>query len=62
MLEKLKDLKNKFELITGQIADPEIIADQDRWQKLCKEHAELSPIIEKYEELLKAQQLEPYAI
>lgn len=56
MLEKLKDLKNKFELITGQIADPEIIADQDRWQKLCKEHAELSPIIEKYEELLKTQQ------
>ena len=55
MLEKLKELKIKFELITGQIADPEIIADQERWQKLCKEHAELTPIIEKYEELLKAK-------
>ena len=55
MLEKLKELKIKFELITGQIADPEVIADQERWQKLCKEHSELTPIIEKYEELLKAQ-------
>lgn len=55
MLEKLKELKKKFEVITGQIADPEIIADQERWQKLCKEHAELSPIIEKYDELVKAQ-------
>ena len=50
MLEKLKELKIKFETITGQISDPAVIADQERWQKLCKEHAELTPIIEKYEE------------
>lgn len=55
MLEKLKELKIKFETITGQISDPAVIADQERWQKLCKEHAELTPIIEKYDELLKAQ-------
>lgn len=55
MLEKLKELKNKFELITEQIANPDIIADQERWQKLCKEHAELAPIVEKYDELVKAQ-------
>ena len=55
MLEKLKELKDKFLVITNQIADPAIIADQPRWQKLCKEHAELSPIIEKYDELLRAQ-------
>lgn len=55
MLEKLKELKDKFLVITNQIADPAIISDQPRWQKLCKEHAELSPIIEKYDELLRAQ-------
>lgn len=56
MLEKLKELKKKFEHITEQISDPQVIAEQDKWQKLCKEHAELSPIIEKYDELLRAQQ------
>ncbi len=55
MLEKLKDLKVKFDKITEDIANPEIIADQPTWQKLCKEHAELSPIIEKYDELCRAQ-------
>lgn len=55
MLEKLKELKNKFILLTEQISDPKVIADTSRWQKLCKEHAELSPIIEKYDELIKAQ-------
>lgn len=55
MLEKLKELKVKFEEITKDIANPDIIADQPRWQKLCKEHSDLSPIIEKYDELVKAK-------
>lgn len=55
MIDKLKELKIKFDKITGQIADPAIIADQPTWQNLCKEHAELSPIIEKYDALVKAQ-------
>ncbi len=55
MLEKLKELKERFNQITEQIADPAIIADQPTWQKLCKDHAELSPIIDKYDELLRAQ-------
>ena len=55
MLEKLKELKNKFISLTEQISDPKVIADTSRWQKLCKEHAELSPIVEKYDELIKAQ-------
>lgn len=53
MLEKLKDLKEKFIRLTSEVSDPEIIADTKRWQKLVKEHADLAPIIEKYDELLK---------
>ena len=55
MLEKLKALKEKFISITEEISDPKVIADQERWQRLCKERAELEPIVEKYDELLKAQ-------
>ena len=53
MIEKLKDLKEKFEKLTEEIAKPETLADMPRWQKLVKEHSDLAPIIEKYDELLK---------
>ncbi|MBQ9790931.1 MAG: peptide chain release factor 1 [Clostridia bacterium] len=55
MIEKLKDLKEKFERLTEEIADPAVIADMPRWQKLVKEHSDLAPIIEKYNELIKCQ-------
>ena len=53
MLEKLKDLKAKFEKLTEEIAKPETLQDMQRWQKLVKEHSDLAPIIEKYDELIK---------
>lgn len=55
MLEKLKALKDKFIELTAKISDPDIIANQQVWQKLVKEHAELSPIIDKYNEYLKCE-------
>ena len=38
MIEKLKELKVKFEKLTEEIAKPETLADMPRWQKLVKEH------------------------
>ena len=55
MIEKLRELKEKFNKLTDDIADPEVIADTKRWQKLVKEHSDLSPIVEKYDELMKYQ-------
>ena len=37
------------------IRDPDIIADQETWRKLCKENADITPIIEKYREYKKAK-------
>ncbi|MDO5586451.1 MAG: peptide chain release factor 1, partial [Clostridia bacterium] len=31
-------------------SDPEVIADQETWRKLCKEHSDMAPIVEKYRE------------
>ena len=50
MFGKMGELVKKFDHIATQISDPEIIADQDRWRKLMKEHSDLTPIIEKYKE------------
>ena len=45
MRDKLKRLKSRYEELTGQISDSEIIADHERWQKLVKEHSDIEPII-----------------
>ena len=50
MFDQLEELVEKFNIINDQISQPEIIADQERWQKLMKEHSELKDIVEKYQE------------
>lgn len=55
MIEKLKQMKEKFIQITALISDPDVIADTKRWQQLCKEHSNLEPIIEKFAEYEKAE-------
>ena len=50
MFEQLDDLVEKFETIGEQITQPEIIADQEKWQRLMKEHSDLKEIVEKYRE------------
>lgn len=48
MLDKLKALEERFEFISEKISDPEVIADHDTWRDYCKEHSDLSPIIDEY--------------
>jgi len=55
MFEKLKQMKVKLEELNKELADPDIYLDQKRFQKIAKEHAELLPIIEKYEEYIKVE-------
>lgn len=50
MFEKLSFIENQFEELAKKISDPDVIADQDTWRKLCKEHSDLTPIVEKYRE------------
>jgi len=55
MFEKLKQMKLKLEELNRELADPNIYSDTARYQKVAKEHANLVPIIEKYEEYLKVE-------
>jgi len=56
MFDKLKTLEEKYEMLTGKISDPGIIQDQESWQKYCKEHADIEPIIMKFREYKKVKQ------
>ncbi len=49
MLDKLKAIKDKFDNLTQDIANPEIIADTKTWQEKVKEHSSLQPLMEEYE-------------
>lgn len=55
MIEKLKKLKEKFDELTKELIDPNVLADMSVWQKKSKEQAELSPIVEKYDEYVKVE-------
>lgn len=55
MIEKLKKIKEKFEELTQELIDPNVLADMSVWQKKSKEQADLAPIVEKYDEYVKVQ-------
>lgn len=56
MFDKLEGLEEKFQVLSDKISDPAVIADQETWRKLCKEHSDLSPIIDKYREYRQLKQ------
>ena len=55
MTDKLDKLVDRYNFLTEEIAKPEVIADNNSWKKLVKEHSTLTPIVETYEEYKKAQ-------
>ena len=53
MFQKLEDVEKRYIELTKQISDPEVIARTSEWQKLMKEHSDMTPIVEKYREYKK---------
>ena len=53
MIEKLETIMEKYRELTAKVVDPNVIADNRLWQKLVKEHSDLTPIAEGYEKLKK---------
>lgn len=50
MFSKLDEILDKYKKITELLSDPNIISDQEKYQKLAKELSDLKPVVEKYEE------------
>ena len=53
MFEKLSFIEERYQELTEQVSDPEVIADQEKFRKLCKEQSDMLPIVEKYREYKK---------
>ncbi|HIU06154.1 MAG TPA: peptide chain release factor 1 [Candidatus Onthoplasma faecigallinarum] len=53
MIEKLKAIKDKFDALTLDIANPDVISNTKVWQAKVKEHANLQPLMDEYNEYMK---------
>lgn len=51
MLEQFKEIELKFNDIERRLSDPEIISDQQKYQKIIKEHSTLKEGVSLYREL-----------
>ena len=56
MFDKLEDLLIRFEELLSELQEPDVANDQNRFRKLMKEQAELTPIVEAYSEYKNAKQ------
>lgn len=53
MFDRLEELEKKYGELSDKVNSPDIIADQNRWRELMKEHSAITPIVEKYKEYKK---------
>ncbi len=56
MFDKLEDLLIRFEEIMGELHEPTVTENQERFRKLMKEQSDLTPIVEAYTEYKKSKQ------
>ena len=50
MFEKLESVENRYVELTQKISDPAVIADNNEWRKLVKEHSSMEDVVFKYRE------------
>lgn len=53
--ERLDGMESRFENLEIQLSDPSVIADQNRWRALSKEHAELAETVAAYRQYKAAK-------
>jgi peptide chain release factor 1 len=56
MFERFQAAENRYDEINHKLSDPAVIANQDEYRKLMKEHAELEELVAKYGEYKKVSQ------
>jgi peptide chain release factor 1 len=55
LLNKLDILQDRFEELTAQLGDAEVISNQPQFRAYSKEYAEVEPVIQAYRQVLKVQ-------
>jgi peptide chain release factor 1 len=55
MFERLDQIAARYEELGEQLALPEIVSDQQKYQKIAKQHRDLQDVVEKYREYRQLQ-------
>lgn len=50
MFERLEGLIHRYEELGHRLNDPAVIGDQAQWQKIMREHASLTPVVDTYQQ------------
>jgi peptide chain release factor 1 len=53
MIDKLRALKDKYQLLEEQLSDPEITSDMKRFMKISKEYKDLEPLVKAHDEYVE---------
>jgi peptide chain release factor 1 len=55
MLDRLEQVRTRYEEVTRLLSDPGVLNDQERYRTLGKEHSDLTPLMKVYEQYRKAR-------
>ena len=56
MLDRLQQIETRYEDLGRQLADPQLVTDQQKYHKVAKAHRDLEAVVGKYRELKQARQ------
>ena len=56
MFDRLEDTVNRYEDITAELGNPDVVNDQEKFRKLMKEQSDLAPIVETYKKYKECKQ------
>lgn len=57
MFERLEQIEARYQDLSQQMADPEVLGDHEKYQKIAKQHRELEPVVEKFREYRQVKTL-----
>src|SRR5436853_2210429 len=55
MDDKLQEIERRFERLTADLGNPEVIGDRSRFSSVAKERSQLEPLVEAYREYARAK-------
>ena len=55
MIDRLEQVRKRYDEVTRLLSDPDVLANQDRFRDLSKEHSDLTPLLKVYERYRKAK-------
>ena len=56
MFDRLEDLVIRYQEVMGELQEPDVANDPERFRRLMKEQSDLAPIVEAYKEYKNCKQ------